>query len=164
MVARANVYLQLKISELNADDNPFRVSGFGMPLRSQGGQGLVTRREIADLGNVRSRLVRQLVEYIRRRSDGYERFHRMGLVRQPLPRAHWHGNDIATLIDCLRPWTAKQVRTHFDQLRRDGMLAAERQTPNGPWMYTLPEELLGQHRAYSRLPTAAELIARHPSE
>lgn len=162
MVGRANIYLHVKFAEINADDNPFRATDFGVPLGSRGNRNLITRREIADLGNVRSRLVRELVEYVRRRSDGHERFQRMGLMGEPPRRERWQGTDVPTLIDCLRPWTAKQVRTHFDQLSRDGMITAERQTANGPWRYTLPEELQGRYGAYRGLPTAAELLARHP--
>jgi hypothetical protein len=164
MVGRANVYLQVKFAETNADGNPFRANGFGLPLGSRGNKDLITRREIVDLGNVNSRLVRQLVEYIRRRSDGYERFQRMGLVRQPPPRDRWQRAEVSSQIDYLRPWAAKQVRTHFDQLHRTGMITAERATANGPWRYTLPEELVGRNSAYSGLPTAAELIARNPNE
>lgn len=164
MVSRANVFLQVKVAEVNAEDNPFRANGCGLPLGGRGNKDLVTRREIADLGHIRSRLVRQLVEYIRRRSDGYVRFQRMGLVRQPPPQGRWQSTNVATLIDCLRPWTGKQVRTHFDQLRRGGLIAAERQTANGPWRYTLPEELQGRNESFRRLPTAAELLARHPPE
>ncbi|MFZ1134384.1 MAG: hypothetical protein WAN69_05530, partial [Candidatus Korobacteraceae bacterium] len=61
------------------------------------GTTVITHREIADLGNFRSRLVRQLVDYIRHRGDGYERFQRMGLVRHP-PRDHWQRTDVATYL------------------------------------------------------------------
>jgi hypothetical protein len=97
---------------------------------------------------------------VRRRNDGYERFQRMGLMRRPPPRDRWRNVEAAAIAGCLRPWTAKQVRTHFDQLRRTGMITAEREAANGPWRYALPEELQGRRDAYRRLPTAAELIAR----
>ncbi len=116
----------------------------------------------ADLGNVRSRLIRQLVAFVRRRNDGYERFQRMGLVRRPPRRDRSRNVKAAALVNCLRPWTAKQVRTHFNQLRCTGMITAERETANGPWRYALPEELQGRRGAYRHLPTAAEPIARHP--
>ena len=151
-------------AEPNAQDNPFNVDGFGFAAGRSGNRDLITRREVADLGNVRSRLVRHLVEFLRRRNDGYERFQRMGLVRRPPPRESLAENRCRDLVNVLRPWTAKQVRTHFDQLRRSGMITAERETANGPWRYALPEELQGRHSSYRRLPTAAELIARHPPE
>ena len=164
MVDRANIFLRAKYAEPHAQDNPFNVDGADSPPGSATNRDLITRREIADLGNVRSRLIRQLVEFMRRRNDGYERFRRMGLVRHPPPRDLWRNVDAAVLANCLRPWTAKQVRTHFDQLRRSGMITAEREVANGPWRYALPEELEGRRGAYRRLPTAAELIARQPRE
>ena len=164
MVDRANVFLQAKYAEPNAQDNPFNVDGADSPPGSGTNRDLITRREVADLGNVHSRLIRQLVDFVRRRNDGYERFQRMGLVRRPPPRDRWRNVEAAALAGCLRPWTAKQVRTHFDQLRRSGMITAERAAANGPWRYALPEELQGRRDAYRRLPTAAELIARQPPE
>ena len=164
MVDRANIFLQAKYAEPNAQDNPFNVDGADSPPGSGINRDLITRREVADLGNARSQLIRQLIEFLRRRNDGYERFLRMGLMRQPPPRDRWRNAETAALTGCLRPWTAKQVRTHFDQLRRGGMITAEREAANGPWRYALPEELQGRRVAYRRLPTAAELIARQPPE
>ena len=164
MVGRANIFLQVKYAEPNVQDNPFNVDGADSPPGSGTNRDLITRREVADLGNVRSRLVRRLVEFVRRRNDGHERFQRMGLLRRPLPRGRWRNTETVDLVNYLRPWTAKQVRTHFDQLRRSGMLTAERETANGPWRYVLPEELQGRRNAYRHLPTAAELIARQPPE
>ena len=63
MVNRANVFLQAKYAEPNAQDNPFNVDGADSPPGSGANRDLITRREVADLGNVRSRLVRQLVEF-----------------------------------------------------------------------------------------------------
>jgi hypothetical protein len=164
MVNRANVFLQAKYAEPNAQDNPFNFDGADSPPGSGANRDLITRREVADLGNLHSRLIRQLVEFVRRRNDGYERFQRMGLVRRPPPQDRWQSMDAVALVNDLRPWTAKQVRTHFDQLRRIGMITAERETANGPWRYALPEEIQGRRGAYRRLPTAAELIARQSRE
>ena len=99
MVSRSNAFLQAKYAETNVEGNPFRANGYGLPLGNSGNRNLISRREIADLGNVRSRLVRQLVDYVRRRGDGYERFQRMGSLRQPPPRDCWQRTEIATLID-----------------------------------------------------------------
>ena len=164
MVNRANVFLQAKYAEPNARDNPFNVDGTDSPPGSGANRDLITRREIANLGNTRSRLIRQLVSFLHRRNDGYERFQRMGLVRRPPPREHWRSMETVALVNYLRPRTAKQVRTHFDQLRRARLITAEREAANGPWRYALPEELQGRHSTYRRLPTAAELIARQPPE
>jgi hypothetical protein len=164
MVSRANVFLQTRYAEPNAHDNPFDVDGAESPLGSGANRDLITRREIADLGNTRSRLIRQLVGFLRRRNDGYERFQRMGLVRRPPPREQWRSMETVALVNYLRPWTAKQVRTHFDQLRRARLITAEREAANGPWRYALPEELQCRHSTYRRLPTVAELIGLQPPE
>jgi hypothetical protein len=164
MVNRANAFLQAKYAEPYAQDNPFNTDGADSPPGNRANRELITRREVADLGNIRSRLVRRLVEFVRRRTDGYQRFRRMGLVRQPPPRDRWPNADTAALVNCLRPWSAKQVRAHFDQLRRNGLITAERETANGPWRYALPEELQSRHGGYRRLPTAAELAVRQRRE
>lgn len=85
-------------------------------------------------------------------------------MRRPPSRDRWRNVEAAALEGCLRHWTAKQVRTHFDQLRRSGMITAERETANGPWRYALPEEFQGRRDAYRRLPMAADLIARQTPE
>ncbi len=164
MVNRANVFLQARYAEPNAQDNPFNVDGADSPPGKGANRDLITRREIADLGNTRSRMVRQLIDFVRRRNDGYERFQRMGLARRPPDREHWRNMDSAAMVGYLRPWTAKQVRTHFDQLRRTRLITAERETANGPWRYALPEELQGRRSSFRHLPTAAELIARQQSQ
>ena len=120
---------------------------------------MVTRRQIADLGNVRSRTIRRLIEFLRQQRDGYEHFQRMGLVRRP-PRDEWQRAEANSLLGCLRPWSAKQVRTHFDKLRRAGMITAKREYPSGPWQYELPEELESRTSVFRRLPEPAELISR----
>jgi hypothetical protein len=160
MVDRANVFLQARYGEPNAQDNPFNIDGAASPPGGGANRDLITRREIADLGNTQSRMVRQLVDFVRRRNDGYERFQRMGLVRRAPDREHWRNMETTAMVNYLRPWTAKQVRSHFDQLRRAHLITAERETANGPWRYALPEELQDRQHSFRHLPTAAELAAR----
>lgn len=69
MVNRANVYMEVKYGE--GHDNPFYGDFYGMDLREQPGRELVTRREVSDLGNTRSRMVRGLIEFLLRQPDGY---------------------------------------------------------------------------------------------
>jgi hypothetical protein len=97
MVNRANVFLQAKYAEPNAQDNLFNVDGADSPPGSGANRDLITRREVADLGNVRSRLVRQLVEFVRRRNGGYERFQWMGLMGRPPLRDGWQNVEAAAL-------------------------------------------------------------------
>jgi hypothetical protein len=159
MVSRANVYMSVKFGDYSDSRNPFRESGEESdPVANRSGRELITRREVADLGNVHSRLVRRLIEFLRRRPDGYKRFLAMGVVRRPPNRNAWRAVDIDELIGYLRRWSAKQVRTHFGRLCSAGMISAERDHGNGPWRYVLPEELNGQRSVFRGLPTAQELL------
>lgn len=161
MVSRANVYLSVKCGAAQEGRSPFPAG----PNDIQGERPpreLITRREIADIGHIHSGIVRRLIAFLQHQADGYERFRRMGLVRRPPEREAWRGAEVDTLIPCLRPWSSKQVRTHFDELRRSGMITAEREDANGPWRYALPEELRHRGGSYHWLPTAAELIGHHP--
>jgi hypothetical protein len=102
--------------------------------------------------NVRSRIVRQLIVFLRRQPDGYDSFRRMGLVRRPPEREVWRRAEVNDLVGCLRRWSSKQVRMHFEQLRRAGMITAERERGNGPWRYLLPEDLTARSNAFRGLP------------
>ncbi len=121
------------------------------------GKELISRREVADLGNVRSRLVRQLVEWLKQGAGGYEWYCRMGLVHEPPDRDAWLTASVASLVANLRPWSVKQVRTHFDRLHRDGLITAEREHENGPWRYELPEEFSDSLNPFHDLPPVTQL-------
>ncbi|MGO8752735.1 MAG: hypothetical protein ACLQNE_42885 [Thermoguttaceae bacterium] len=160
MVSRANLYTIVKYGADRDGLSPFPADGPDGRFDIRGDRPpreLITRRELADLGNLRSRAVRRLVEYLQQRPDGYERFGRMGLVRHPPRRDDWARASRGSLTSRLRPWSVKQVRTHFDQLRRAGLVTAERDQANGPWHYRLPEELAGSSSIFRRLPTAEAL-------
>ena len=92
MVNRANVYLELKYTPELWQENPsFRLDGDPMArLRgSRTQRELITRREIAELGNVRSQLVRQIVESLKQLPDGQALFQQMGLMRRPPSESAW---------------------------------------------------------------------------
>jgi hypothetical protein len=160
MVNRANVYLELKYTpELWQEYPSFRLDGDPLArLRgSRTQRELITRREIAELGNVRSQLVRQIVESLKQLSDGHALFQRMGLMRRPPSESAWRGCRPAALLGVLHQWSYKQVRRHFDDLKRRGMITAARDHDNGPWQYTLPEELSASTSAFQHLPRVEEL-------
>lgn len=159
MVNRANVYLAAKSGEVRRCGSPFLGREHDEVDRENGrpGKELITRREVADLGNVRSGMVRRLVEYLHQGADGYEWYCRMGLVRRPPDRDAWSTASPASLAANVRPWSVKQVRTHFDRLRRDGLITAEQEHRNGPWRYELPEELIDASSPFHDLPPVARL-------
>jgi hypothetical protein len=150
MVSRANVYMTVKYGV--GSDNPFVGDCSTLERGERPGRELVTRREVSDLGNVRSRMVRRLIAFLQHQPDGYDRFRQMGLVRRPPGQDAWRRAGINDLIAYLRPWSAKQLRTHFDLLRRLGMITAEREHGNAPWQYTLPEDIAARSSPYRDLP------------
>jgi hypothetical protein len=145
LVARANVYLSVR-----PDAN-----------QVAGGQSkqLITRREVADLYNSRSRITRRLVERLRQMPGGYGQFRRLGLLGHPPGEPAWHSSPIDALLAALRPWSLKQVRTHFGRLQRDGFLTAIREHGNGPWRYRLPEELAAVSSPFRSLPRIERMAA-----
>lgn len=163
MVRRANVYLSVMLAANSDAQNFVGVDGAdahsGRPPRE-----LITRREVADLGNVHSRVVRRLITCLQRQPDGYEQFGRLGLVRRPPARDRWTSEPLESLVSCLRGWSVKQVRSHFDQLHRAGLISAERRQANGPWLYRLPEELTNRSMPFRALPTAEEFGVAGPGQ
>ena len=163
MVSRANVYLAIRFGEIRRYGN----LPLGLDEDVQEGRGgprkeLITRREVADLGNVQSGMIHRLVDYLHQGADGYEWYCRMGLMRRPPNRDTWSTASVDSLTANLRPWSVKQVRTHFDRLRRDGLITAARDHENGPWRYELPEELTDASCPFHSLPPVASLQADGP--
>jgi hypothetical protein len=151
MVARSNIYLSVKCT--GGSENPFGGDLSMAEHSERPPRELVTRKEVADLGNVRSRTVRRLIEFLKHQPDGYERFRRMGLVRRPPEPEAWRTAEVDALNAYLRPWSAKQLRTHFDRLHKAGMISAEREHGNGPWRYVLPQSLAERSGTFRSLPT-----------
>jgi hypothetical protein len=159
MIKRANVYLAARSGEVRRCGSP--LLGHDCEIDNEDGRQpreLITRREVADLGNVQSSMVRRLVEYLRQGADGYQWYCRMGLVRRPPGRDAWSTTSPASLVANLRPWSLKQVRTHFDRLRREGLITAEREHGNGPWRYALPEELADGSSPFHNMPPVEQLV------
>ena len=165
MVNRANVYLDVKYDPGQTEANPFQADEFydrDRQITESRGRPLVTRREIADLGNLRSGLVRRLIEQLQSRNDGFELFGRMGLARRPPNSNDWPNTSANQLAQLLQPWTVKQVRTHFERLHKASLITAERHPSNGPWRYLLPEEFHTAHMTFADLPAVEHLTAEFP--
>jgi hypothetical protein len=166
MVNRANVFMAVKCESGQEDNTVCSLDGGDVHRRNHNARPpreLITRRQVADLGNVRSRTVRRLVEHLQNQPDGYERFRQMGLLRRLPDRKVWRKASVDDLIGWLCSWSPKQVRTHFEHLRRGGMVTAEREHGNGPWKYALPEELTDCCSAFRGLPSAQDLTGEAPA-
>ncbi|MCH7988939.1 MAG: hypothetical protein IID46_07280 [Planctomycetes bacterium] len=174
MVGRANVFLKLKLNPELIEGNPLRCSGSDPTWSIRGSrtrQELTTRSEIADLGNVHSRLIHEIIDLLHNMPDDYSMFHsqntpngyamfqRMGLVRRPPNERDFKSSDSRTLAGMLRSWTSKQVRSSFEILYKSGLISGAREHGNGPWQYELPEELSTVSSPFRSLPTASEVFA-----
>lgn len=161
MMNRANVYLAVKHSGdrgnpfWRPDDDSYRQSRESSLKRDA-----ITRRELADLGNVRSRMLQNLIEYLQRTDVGYPQYRRMGCVGEPIAEPNWRRSRPRELARRLKPWSIKQVRTRFDRLYQRGLITAERPQPNGPIHYEIPEELANIRSPYSRLPAVRQTQMR----
>ena len=162
MVGRTNVFLELKCHPEWIEGNPLRGNDGDPTWRIRGGrtrQELTTRNEVADLGNIHSRLVQEIVNLLQSVPDGSAMFRRMGLVRQPPNERDFKKSDLRTLARMLRSWSFKQVRTHFDAMRKASLISGERDSANAPWRYRLPEQLSLSSSPFRSLPTANELFS-----
>jgi hypothetical protein len=160
MVSRANTYMDIRFGEDQSDRNPFRPENLAYWLDRMDDRPPrepISRREVADLGNVGSGTVRRLIGYLQQTPGGYARFLGMGLARGRPDPDTWHRQPARVLASLLRSWSYKQVRTHFQRLQRAGLITAERRYQNGPWCYQLPEELTNGRSRFDYLPTADEL-------
>ena len=162
MMNRANVYLSVKLS--GDRGNPFWVAdedGYPRSRESSLKRDAITRRELADLGNVNSRLVLTLIDYLRRTEAGYARYFEMGSTGEPIQERNWQRLSARELARRLKGWSVKQVRTHFDRLQQRGLVTAERDRANGPLYYQIPEELANVGSPYLQLPTVRTLTQVH---
>ncbi len=99
MVNRANVYLAAKSGRIYQHRAPLAVRDYD-DTQDQHGRArreLITRREVANLGNVRSGIVRRLVEHLCQGNEGHEWYCRMGLVRQLPELDAWQRASAASL-------------------------------------------------------------------
>lgn len=158
MINRANVYLSVKLG--GDRGNPFRVDvedGYRQSRSSSLKRDAITRREIADLGNVNSRLVATLIEHLQVTEAGFACYQQMGRNGEPIAERNWQTLSARDLARGLNSWSVKQVRTHFDRLHQRGLVTANRQHRNGPLQYQIPEELENARSPYAQLPSVQTL-------
>lgn len=154
MVQRMNIYLRIRFGRDTSPDDPIWASTeeYRQLDRGAGRKPPVTRREIADLGNTKSGLIRRLVTSLKQADGGYGQFGRLGLARRPPPESDWSQASPDALARYLKPWSVKQVRTHFEVLQRRGLVTAAQEHTNGPWRYELPEALTTDGSPFAGLP------------
>jgi hypothetical protein len=174
LVARANVYLKMLHQKTELQLARQEEGNGGVDRRRQ-----ITRHDLVDLGKPRSKANRELIKFLLGRPDGYAMFCKLGLIRN-VSEADWQKakaqleaqkrwpapkqgkaetpvpEPVASLTSSLRSWSYKQIRTHFDRLVRDEFITAERPLRNGPWKYTLPEQLTSRS-AFHNLPSPATI-------
>jgi len=164
MIRRANTYLSVKLS--GDRRNPFWLAdedGYRRSRESSLKRDAITRRELVDLGNVNSRMLERLIEYLQRSDAGYARYLQMGCLDEPIAERNWRRSPPRELARRLKSWSIKQVRTHFDRLHQRGLITAERQQANGPIHYEIPEELREVQSPYSQLPTVNSAARNQPA-
>ena len=168
MVTRENAYLDMLHSQKLKSEKPARIAG-DETKKDKTAEVYrpreITRADLADLGNPNSMANRRLISFLIKQHQGKTKFSDLGLVRI-LSEEDWPESVTATkqrvkqLADLLLEWHPKQVRTRFDRLLRDKLIAGRRRGANGPWEYTLPEELSGRRSAFMDLPKPAEIRAK----
>jgi hypothetical protein len=153
MVRRANVFLAMKAKSEDAQ-----------VIRADGGsdrdveQHTITRREIADLGNIRGETVKSLVEFLLQQGEyGLKKFCTIGTNRAIEKKHGWPSQDLRQLTRLLLPWGLKPVRTRFSHLQAQGLITAERNAGNQPWIYRLPEALGSADSPFRSLPKPDDL-------
>jgi hypothetical protein len=120
--------------------------------------GLITRRELVDLGNPKGTLLREVVQRLAESPEGYSSFQQLGLSRPCPPEPKWKTSTRNKKMSLLQSWSYKQVRTHFDNLRKQKLIGGEREAANGPWQYRLPETFSSLHHRFQWLPKPDELF------
>lgn len=159
MVKRANVYLAWQHSLAEQIQQP-RIRH---PNTTSGGpnddERIITRRVLADLGDPRSRLVRQLINHLLARPDGLSVFRSLGLAVRLETSADWPSRQPDALGLMLQAWSPKQIRNHFHRLHTEGLINGGRRSANAPWQYQLPEILQHRQPAWRKLPAPAEVQA-----
>jgi len=165
MVARADTYLREMSGETSPPSDSARSLGArqgnsSLPSKTadQAHARMLTRTQLADLGNPRSRILKSFVEKLL--TDGnYAALQGLG-VGVGHHEEHSRRSGVPnpeSVISRLPTWSYKQVRTRFDRLHREGLLQAQRPRANGAMSYILPEEFQTARTQFAVLPEPDEV-------
>jgi hypothetical protein len=153
MVRRANAYLLMKAQE--KENKRARADA---PTGAVEEERTITRREIADLGNTRGKTVERLLNFLLQQGpEGVAIFCSIGTTRVIKKEDGWPSRDNPELAKLLLTWGPKQTRTRFAFLQAKGLITAEREAANKPWVYGLPEALANPASPFRSLPKPEEL-------
>jgi hypothetical protein len=161
MVGRANLYLEQASRRPCGEVFKQGREGFDSRVIQRSSRATdrdrgISHRELADLGNERSKLLASLIGEVLKAGE-IGRIRKMGLVRD-LAEERWRqGIGQEELRSMLVRWTMKQVITRFEKLRRQGFIESERIRSNGPLVYQLPDELKGLPPEFKGLPSPEEV-------
>ena len=152
MIQRANTHLariqnpetpqiQIRLSSISSSD-------------SQGKQ-YITRRELANLGNLQSKDVQKIIQnYLN--EPTLSAVNQLGLCESLKDVLHLPKTE-AAVKKMMMSWAPKQIRTRFDKLVQHGLVTCERSKPNGAIEYYLPESLTYLQTIFSKLPSYQKL-------
>jgi len=153
MVRRANAYMLMKTHQ--QEKREARTDG---PEDAAPDERNITRREIADLGNIRGQTVQSLLDYLLQQGKaGLQIFSTIGTNRRLKENDDWPHRDATRLAKLLLPWGPKQTRTRFEALQTRGLITASRVAGNQPLMYRLPESLSNPASPFRSLPKPVDL-------
>jgi hypothetical protein len=153
MVRRANAYLLMKAQEKES-----KQARADAPAGVIEDDRAITRREIADLGNTRGKTVEKLLDFLLQQGPvGVRIFGSIGTTRVIKEQGDLPSRDSRELAKLLLSWGPKQTRTRFAFLHSKGLITAEREAANKPWVYELPEALANAASPFRSLPKPDEL-------
>lgn len=170
MVARANIYLQMKAENVTVKTHrlggrPGSTSTLQMdkPVTTESPRH-ITRRELVDLGCRHSSITKQLIEKILQDGD-FEVFKRIGIKATGCLHRSSRTSplDASELIKSMTTWTYKMVRTRFDRLQSEGLIEARKTADNAALEYLIPEELGNGRFLFAHLPDPEEVKAIYKS-
>src|SRR5581483_10591163 len=153
MVNRANAYLLMK-----AQEKEKKLARADAPVGAVEDERTITRREIADLGNTRGKTVERLLHFLLQQGpEGVRIFCSIGTTRVIKEQDGLPSREYRELAKLLLTWGPKQTRTRFAFLHSKGLITAEREAANQPWVYELPEALANATSPFRSLPEPEEL-------
>jgi hypothetical protein len=167
MIERANLWLE---TQSLGTTNPRALgarqgNSSNVGDRSQSGNPRsLSRTVVADLGNIRSKFLKDLVNDVVTTNDEKQlaRLTRLGLTGpETLVNCPDANSKVNRILGQIPIWSYKQVRTRFGRLEREGLIEATKHESNNPCNYILPLELMTQRSRFAALPADNAVCAQY---